>query len=54
MWPSSMLDSVFEEDEIPFNDFSMLQFLNGDLCMWDRPKKKGRGKSQAIFVEEIG
>ena len=39
-WPSSMLDCVFEDDEIPFKDLTMAQFLFGELCIWDRPKTK--------------
>ena len=38
-WPSSMLDGVFE-DEIPFINLAMAQFLYGELCIWDRPKTK--------------
>ena len=35
-----MLDGVFENDEIPFKDLTMAQFLYGELCIWERPKTK--------------
>ena len=35
-----MLDGVFEDDEIPFKDLTMAQFLFGELCIWERPKTK--------------
>ena len=39
-WPSSMLDSIFEGNEIPFKDLTMAQFLYGELCIWERPRTK--------------
>ena len=35
-----MLDGIFEEDEIPFKNLTMAQFLYGELCIWERPKPK--------------
>ena len=37
-WPSSMLDGIFEDEEIPFKELTISQFLCGELCIWDRPK----------------
>ena len=39
-WPSSMLDSIFEDNKIPFKNLAMAQFLYGELCIWERPKTK--------------
>ena len=39
-WPSSMLDSVFDDEDISFKELTMPQFLYGELCIWDRPSIK--------------
>ena len=43
-WPSSMLDGVFNDDEIPFENLTMSQFLYGELCIWKIPKSKKKKK----------
>ena len=53
-WPSSMLDGVFEEDEIAFKDLSMAQFLYGKLCIWDRLKiKKDEIKARQYLLKKV-
>ena len=35
-----MLDGISEDDEIPFKDLTMAQFLYGEVCIWKRPITK--------------
>ena len=53
-WPSSMLDGVFEDDEIPFKNLTMAQFLCGELCIWERPKTKPtEGKARKYLLKKM-
>ena len=33
-----MLDGMLDDEEIPFKELTISQFLYGELCIWDRPK----------------
>ena len=53
-WPSSLLDGVFDEDEILFKDLNMAQFLYGELCIWDRPSvKKDELKARHYLLKKM-
>ena len=53
-WPSSMLDGVFDDDEIEFKNLTLAQFLYGELCIWEKPTlNKNELKARIYLVKKI-
>ena len=53
-WPSTMLDGIFDKDEISFKELMLSQFVYGELCIWQRPKTSIKErKAREILLKKV-
>ena len=49
-----MLDGNFDEDEVSFKEFTLSQFICGELCIWQRPKTSIKErKAREILLKKV-